>query len=120
MKRLLVNLLKTVVAAAICAMLCWYGLSNAGDTRWLTIAVIGLTALGVTYSASAALFKAASEAKGGIMVLADFLNRHLVEPQKRRLLEQGRKEGRAEILARLRERGLNPDDFLPPEDTDTE
>ena len=56
------------------------------------------------------------------MVIAEFLNRHLLEPQKQRLLEQGRKEERARIRAQLakvrtqlEERGLNPDEFLPPE-----
>ena len=55
------------------------------------------------------------------MVIAEFLNRHLLEPQKQRLLEEGRKEGRkegraelsAEIRARLEEQGLNPDEILP-------
>ena len=114
MKRRLVNLLKAVVAAAIGALLCWYGISNAGNMHWLTITVIALTALGVTYSASGALFKAASETKGGIMVIAEFLNRHLLEPQKQRLLEQGRREERARIRARLKQRGLDPDEILSP------
>ncbi len=61
------------------------------------------------------------------MVIAEFLNRHLLEPQKQRLLEEGRKEGRkegleegraqerAEIRARLEECGMNPDEILPAE-----
>ena len=60
------------------------------------------------------------------MVIAEFLNRHLLEPQKQRLLEQGRKQGRKdaetaiqerwdEARARLEELGLNPDDILPVE-----
>lgn len=66
------------------------------------------------------------------MVIAEFLNRHLLEPQKQRLLEQGRKEGReegreqgrevgreegraqerAEIHARLETLGLDPSEIL--------
>ena len=56
------------------------------------------------------------------MVIAEFLNRHLLEPQKRRLvelgleqgLEQGRKEERDNIRAQLRERGYDLDEMLPP------
>ena len=61
------------------------------------------------------------------MVLAEFLNRHLLEPQKERLMEQGRQQVKAEaeaeirtrmneVRSRLKERGLNPDDFLPTEE----
>ena len=61
------------------------------------------------------------------MVIAEFLNRHLLEPQKQRLLEEGRKEGleegrareRAEILTRLEELGLDPAEILPPESPNT-
>ncbi len=57
------------------------------------------------------------------MVVAEFLNRHLREPQKKRSLEEGREEGleegrareSAEILARLEELGLDADQILPPE-----
>ena len=70
------------------------------------------------------------------MVLAEFLNRHLLEPQKQRLLEQGRKQGlqqahdaaQAEAQARLdeartrlEEMGFDPDEILPaksPENAD--
>jgi hypothetical protein len=52
------------------------------------------------------------------MVIAAFLNRHLLEPQKQRLLQQGRSQERAEIRARLKKLGLNPDDILPTEETD--
>ena len=59
------------------------------------------------------------------MVLAEFLNRHLLEPQKRRLINQGRAEGReegreearAETIAkgraRLIEQGIDPDLIFP-------
>ena len=74
------------------------------------------------------------------MVLADFLNTNLLEPQKRKLrneghvegraegraegreegLEEGREEGRAELVdllrPRLAEQGINLDDYLTPEE----
>ena len=63
------------------------------------------------------------------MVLAEFLNRKLLEPQDRRLQEQmkkareeGREEGHTEAMAMvralLREKGLNPDDIIPPSNGD--
>ena len=63
------------------------------------------------------------------MVIAEFLNRHLLEPQKQRLLEQGRKQAHDaaqaaaearldEARERLRALGLDPDEILPDEDAD--
>ena len=64
------------------------------------------------------------------MVLAEFLNRHLLEPQKQRLLNQGRNEGRAQgraearaaiiadVRARLLEEGIDPDRIAPSDETD--
>ena len=56
------------------------------------------------------------------MVLAEFLNRHLLEPQKRRLIDQGRKEGRAETIAGIRSRllqeGIDPGRVIPDEESD--
>ncbi len=63
------------------------------------------------------------------MVLAEFLNRKLLEPQDRRLQEQlkkaraeAREEGHAEAMAivraLMREKGLNPDDIIPPSNGD--
>ena len=58
------------------------------------------------------------------MVIAEFLNQHLLEPLKERQREEGRKEGRKAALAavrkRLAEAGLNPDDYLPAEESDFE
>ena len=131
MKRLILNLLKAIVAAAIFAVLCWKGLELANQQPdALTLAVIVITALGVTYSASAALFRAISETIGGFMVLADFLTQHLLEPLKERQREQGREQGleqgidqgrqaeRDSIRAQLLERGLDLDELLPPEVSD--
>ena len=64
------------------------------------------------------------------MVIAAFLNRRLLEPQKQRLmaqaleqgrklgLEQGRKEERNNIREHLRQRGYNLDEMLPPPEND--
>ena len=60
------------------------------------------------------------------MVIAAFLNRHLLEPQRQRLmaqgleqgLEQGRKEERNNIREQLRQRGYDPDELLPPPEND--
>ena len=133
-KRRLVNLLKAIVAAAIYAAIFWYSFSVAGNPDLPSKAMIGLISLGIAYGVWTAVFKVAGEIAGGAMVLAEFLNRHLLEPQKRRLLEEGRQEGRkegleegrergraelsAEIRARLEERGLNPNEILPDENAD--
>ena len=136
MKRLLLSLLKAIIAAAIFAVLCWKGLELANQQPdALTLAVIVITALGVTYSASAALFRAIKEMTGGFMVLADFLTQHLLEPLKERQREQGREQGleqgieqgrkqglkqgrqaeRDSIRAQLLEQGVDLDELLPPE-----
>ena len=122
MKRLAINLLKTIVAAAIYAAILWYSLSVSDNPDRLTKAMIGLISLGIAYGVWTALFKVAGELTGGIMVLAEFLNRHLLEPQKQRLLEQGRREGReeerAEILARMEELGLDSSVLLADQEAE--
>ncbi len=82
---------------------------------------VALIALGIAGSIYRILIDVAKETKGAIMVLADFLNTHLVEPQRRRLIErgraQGREEARAETItegrARLIEQGIDPDLIFP-------
>ena len=124
MKRLLIYLLKGVVAVAIYAAILWYSLSIADNPDRLTTAMIGLISFGIAYGVWTAVFKVSGEIAGGLMVLAEFLNRHLLEPQKQRLLQQGREEGRVEgqakerdsIRAKLREQGYDLDKMLTPED----
>ena len=77
-----------------------------------------------------AVFRVASEIGGSAIVIAAFLNRRLLEPQKQRLmaqaleqgrklgLEQGRKEERNNIREQLRRQGYNPDEMLPPPEAD--
>jgi len=127
-KRFLINLPKGIVAAAIYAAIFWYSFNIADDPDWRTMVMIGLISLGIAYGVWTVLFKVAGEMAGGIMVLAEFLNRHFLEPQKQRLLRQGRQQAMAEAearldeaRARLRALGLDPDEIIPeqaPEKTD--
>ena len=127
MKRFLINLLKAIVAVATYAAIFWYSFGIADNPDRLTTAMIGLISFGIAYSIWTALFKVSGEIAGGIMVLAEFLNRHLLEPQKQRLLAQGRQQAKDEADAELRtrlarartrleEQGLNPDEILPLEE----
>ena len=124
--------MQTIAACGIYAGVVWYGISIFDEPDRLDKAFVGLTSLGVTYGISLAMFRTVGEIGGAIMVLAEFLNRHLLEPQKQRLLEEGRKEGRNEglkegrekalaaVRKRLAEDGLNPDDYLPQAEGETE
>lgn len=110
----------------------WYGLEaakNIGTPPVLTKIAVVLISLGVAGSTYNILVQVFDEIKGGVMVLAEFLNRKLLEPQDRRLQEQmkkareeGREEGHTEAMAMvralLREKGLNPDDIIPPSNGD--
>ena len=114
------------------AVLLWYGITRADQPSELTIAIIALTSLGVTYGGSVALFRVAGEIWRSTVVIAEFLNQHLLEPLKERQREEGRKKGREEgrkegrkaalaaIRKRLAEDGLNLDDYLPAEESDDE
>ena len=124
--------IRLVLAAALYALIMWYGLEaakNIGTPPVLTkiaVVLISLGGAGSTYKILVQVFK---EIRGGSMVLADFLNRTLLEPQKRRdreRLKKARAEaheaGRAEAMdtvrALMRENGLNPDDIIPPANGD--
>ena len=130
MKRLIIKALKLSAFVGIFGALYWYGLNAVGDLDNLDRFIIGLTIFGVTYGISKPLFEAISEVVGGIMVIAEFLNRHLLEPQKQRLLEEGRKQAHDaahaeaevrldEARARLRALGLDPDEILPDNNDET-
>lgn len=124
MRRIIIKTMQTIAACGIYAGVVWYGISIFDEPDRLDKAFVGLTSLGVTYGISLAMFRTVGEIGGAIMVLAEFLNRHLLEPQKQRLLEEGRKEGREKALAAVRKRlaedGLNPDDYLPQAEGETE
>ena len=107
MQRRIIKLLQSIVAVAIFAVLCWKGIALVNQPEdALTLAVIVITALGVTYSASGALFRAIAETIGGIMVLADFLTQRFLDPLKERQREQGLAEGLEQGLEQRREQGL--------------
>ncbi|MCY4415850.1 MAG: hypothetical protein OXE87_06025 [Chloroflexi bacterium] len=127
MKLVAIKTLKFCAFVGIFVALYWYATNAVGDTDKLDRLIIALTLFGVTYGISKPLFEAVSEIVGGIMVIAEFLNRHLLEPQKQRLLEQGRKQAREaaraeadarldKARARLKELGLDPSDILPADD----
>ena len=97
--RYLWRLTRLLLAIAIYALVLWYGAETAQDLDTppvVTEVAVALIALGIAGSIYRILIDVAKEAKGAIMVLADFLNTNLVEPQKRRLIERGREEGRTE------------------------
>ena len=124
---------RLILLAAIYALVVWYGIATTANLNTPPIPTkiaIALIALGVTGSTYKILTKVAGEATGGIMVLAEFLNNKLLEPQKRRLRDEGHTAGRAEgyaegrdetlalVRTNLLEKGINPDDIIPPEATD--
>ena len=128
--------IRLIFAVALYTLIMWYGLEaakNIGTPPVLTKIAVVLISLGVAGSTYNILVQVFDEIKGGVMVLAEFLNRKLLEPQDRRLQEQmkkareeareeGREEGHTEAMAMvralLREKGLNPDDIIPPSNGD--
>ena len=119
---------RLVFAGTIYALVLWYGVETAAELDAPPVIAgiaVALIALGIAGSIYRILIDVGKEALGGIMVLAEFLNNHLVEPQKRRLIErgrtqgraEGREEGRAETItegrARLVEQGIDPDLIFP-------
>ena len=117
--RLLGRTARLLVIAVIYALVIWYGVITTADLNASPVLVkiaIGLIALGITGSIYRILISVARELKGAIVVLAEFLNRHLLEPQKRRLMNQGRAEAHAEIRERLLDAGIDPDRIIPPTD----
>ena len=133
MKRKLKRVLQVAVSIGIYSAVLWYSISIQENIDGpLAYLMLGVISLGIAYGVAVAVFKVTGEAykevSGGIMVLAEFLNRHLLEPQKQRLLqqglEQGREEGRVEgqakerdsIRAKLREQGYDLDKMLTPEE----
>ena len=127
--RYFARIARLLIIGGIYALVIWYGLITTADAQTSPILIkiaIGVIALGVTGSIYTILIQVAREAKGAIVVLAEFLNRHLLEPQKQRLLNQGRNEGRAEaraeiiadVRAKLLEEGIDPDRIVPSDATD--
>ena len=129
--RYLSKVARLLLLMAIYACVTWYGFATTThlETPYIpTKIAIALIALGITGGIYNILTIIAREAKGGIVVLADFLNTNLLEPRKRKLRNEGhvegraegREEGRAETIAEARPRleklGINPDVIFPPEE----
>ena len=117
------RVVRFALMVTIYALVLWFSAETSAQLSGPPVLVgvaVALIALGITGSIYGILIAVAKEAKGAIMVIADFLNTHLVEPRKRRLIERGRVEGRAETVAkgraRLIEQGIDPDLIFPPEE----
>ena len=123
MKRFIIKAMQAIVAVLIYAGILWYSINADADASGAAAyGMIAVISLGIAYGVTVAVFRVASEIGGSIMVIAAFLNRHLLEPQKQRLmaqgLEQGRKEERNNIREQLRQQGYNLDELLPPPEDD--
>ena len=108
--RYLGNIVRLAVLAGIYALVLFYLNATAADLDTPPIPTkitIALIALGITGSIYRILAQIAAEAKGGIMVIAAFLNTHLLEPRKQRLRAEGFSEGLAQNQAQARAEGFS-------------
>ena len=108
--RYLGNIVRLAVLAGIYALVLFYLNATAADLDTPPIPTkitIALIALGITGSIYHILAQIAAEAKGGIMVIAAFLNTHLLEPRKQRLRAEGFSEGLAQNQAQARAEGFS-------------
>ena len=113
------KLLCAVSSVAVATGLTWYAAAEGGLGVGHAL-LFWMMVSGLMWGALLSTMKDTPERK---MVIAPFLERHLLKPLEERRLdkwrEQGRAIGRAEAIAeirkRLEERGLNPDEILPGE-----
>ncbi len=126
------KLLRPILVVSIFALVLWYGTVTAAqlDTPLLlTKIVVVLVAIGITSSIYRVLFGHANDRSHQRLVVAEFLTKHLLEPQKRKQAGargyteareegyiQGRSEAMADIRARLLQEGINPDRIISPDD----
>ena len=107
-----------VVSVAVCAGLMWYAAAETGLGIGAAL-LTGLMMSGLMWGMRLRIMDGTTEYKP---VIAPFLERHLLKPVEKRRWEKWREEGReqarAKIRARLKQRGLNPDELLPPEEND--
>ena len=110
-RRYVSRFLRLLLAGGLYALVLWYGLEtaeNVGPQSTLgTIAVV-LISLGIAGSIYGIVLKVFDELWRGYMVLAEFLNNKLLEPQRRRIAEnlvKARAEARDEALVEGREEG---------------
>ena len=141
--RYLGNIVRLAILVGIYALVLFYLNATAADLDTPPIPTkitIALIALGITGSIYRILAQIAAEAKGAIMVIAAFLNTHLLEPRKQRLRAEGFNEGQAqgfsegqaqaqaqvraatlaEVRSLLQEQGFNLDEIALPHAGDTE
>ena len=126
-----IKMLRAVFAVALFALLLWWGIEAYQPKSALATAVTVMVCLAATHGLCALLFRSEAEETKHQPVLAPFLERHVLNPLGNRLeqrrLEKWREEGWAQAAKQnaeamttarrlMRERGLNPDDFLPPEE----
>ena len=113
------KMLRAAFAVALFAALLWCGVDAYQPKGPLATTVTVMVCLAATHGLCALLFRSRDKRPERKPVLASFLERHLLKPLEERRWEKSREEGRAqaraEIRARLKQSGLNPDDFLPSE-----
>lgn len=108
--RYLGYIVRLAVLAGIYALVLFYLNATAADLDIPPIPTkitIALIALGITGSIYEILVRIAVEVIGGIVVIADFLKTHLLEPRERRLRAEGFDEGRAEGREEGRAEGID-------------
>jgi hypothetical protein len=114
------KMLRAVFAVALFAVLLWYGVDAYQPKGALATTVTVMVCLAATHGLCALLFRSRDKRPESKPVLAPFLERHVLKPLEERRWEKWREEGqaqaRAEIRGRLKQRGLNSDDFLPSEE----
>ncbi len=114
-------MLRAAFAVALFAVLLWYGIDAYQPRGVLATTVTVMVCLAATHGLCALLFRSRDQKQERKAVLAPFLERHLLKPLEERRWEKWREEGRAqaraeiraEVRTRLKQRGLDPDDFLP-------
>ena len=125
-----IKMLRAVFAVALFALLLWWGIEAYQPKGALATAVTVMVCLAATHGLCALIFRSPDKEAKYQPVLAPLLERHVLNPLgnrlERRRLKKWREEGRAQAAKEnaealttarrlMRERGLNPDDFLPPE-----
>ena len=114
------KLLCAVVSVAVATGLTWYAAAEGGFGVGHAL-LFWMMMSGLMWGALLSILKDTPERN---LVIAPFLERHLLKPLEEKRLDKWREEGReigraeaieaiAEIRKLLEERGLNPDEILP-------
>ena len=123
MKRAIIKLARAAVASAIYAVILWYSITTADEIDGpVEYGIIAVISLGIAYGVTVAVFRVASETGEVAMVLAKYLNQHLLEPLKEQQRAEGEERGRSaereRIRRHLQQQGYDPDALLPPPEAD--